>query len=421
MKWHPWFHALIRRLYFSRVEVTGAEHVPAQGPVLVLCLHRNGAVDGFVYRGALPPITFMMKASLRRSFLGRMFFDGIEVMRGTGGTRDERNLRALDECVALLGAGGRLVVFPEGTSKLGPRHLPFKSGAARIALRHLESGRTLAVLPLGIHYECPWAFRSRVEVVIGPPLHLAPANGTTTRGARLQELKRRFAKALERVGVNVPDDEWQDLAQKFAYIATLGTRHSYFTALKAMEQRLPAEAVAAWKSLEQKARGRRLLRHQGVPLFPLSLPWGYAALALLLGGPVALGMLANLPPLAIAWWAGRRFPDDRNVIALWRILTGVPVFILWAVACCAGAIVWGPWWLPPAYLLITWIALHGWYRLKKLTVVAWNGLLHARLLPDALAVHRSVLAALANPPPRPPTAAGGHRPGTSDNPNPTSR
>ena len=165
-----------------------------RGPVLVLCLHRNGAVDGFVYRGALPAITFMVKASLRRSVFGRMFFDGIEVMRGTAGSRADRNLEALDDCVALLGDGGWLVVFPEGTSKLGPRHLPFKSGAARIAQRHLEGGRALTVLPLGIHYECPWAFRSRVEVVVGPPLHLAPGTGGVDRGARLQELKRRFAE-----------------------------------------------------------------------------------------------------------------------------------------------------------------------------------------------------------------------------------
>ncbi len=347
-----------------------------------------------------------------------MFFDGIEVMRGTAGSRADRNLEALDDCVALLGDGGWLVVFPEGTSKLGPRHLPFKSGAARIAQRHLEGGRALAVLPLGIHYECPWAFRSRVEVVVGPPLHLAPGTGGVDRGARLQELKRRFAEILDQVGVNVADDEWQDLAQKFAYIATLGTGHGYFTALKAMERRLPPEAVAAWRALDEKARGKWLLRHQGVPLFPLSHPWGYAALTLLLALPVATGALVNLPPLVIAWWAGRHFPDDRNVIALWRILTGVPVFILWAAACCAAAIVWGPWWLPAAYLLFTWLSLHGWYRLKKVAVVAWNGLLHSRLRPDALAVHQAVLAALTTPLPPSPTAVHGpHRVAVST-PNP---
>ena len=33
----------------------------------------------------------------------------------------------------LLAAGGEVMIFPEGTSSLGPHHLPFKSGAASIA------------------------------------------------------------------------------------------------------------------------------------------------------------------------------------------------------------------------------------------------------------------------------------------------
>ena len=401
MKWHPWFHAFIRRLYYSRRTVTGAEHVPESGPVLALGLHRNGAVDGFVYREALPGIVFMVEAALRRSLFGRMFFDGIEVVRGAG---ERCNMEALDECVALLGRAGCLAIFPEGTSQLGPRHLPFKSGAARIALRHLEPGRPLTVLPLGIHYECPWAFRSRVEVVVGPPVDLAAVTEAAGRSARLQKIKQCFSEALEAVGVNVPDEEWQDLAQKFAYIATLGTNHSYFAALKAMEKRLPPDAVAAWRGLEAKARGRWLLRHQGVPLFPVRLPsWGYAIGALLLALPVTAGALANLPPLALAWWAGRRFPDDRNVIALWRIVTGVPMFMLWATACCVCAAAWGPWWLAPAYLVLTWLAVRGWYRLKKLTVVAWNGLFHGRLRPDALTVHRALLSALDCAPQEQPT------------------
>lgn len=49
MSWHKLFHAFIRRSYFSRIRVFGAERVPPAGPVLAVCLHRNGAVDGFVY------------------------------------------------------------------------------------------------------------------------------------------------------------------------------------------------------------------------------------------------------------------------------------------------------------------------------------------------------------------------------------
>ncbi len=393
MKWHPFFHGFIRRLYFSRVTVTGAGHVPVSGPVLAVCLHRNGAVDGFVYRAALPGVAFMVKATLRRSLPGRLFFNGVEVARSEDGGRGG-NQEAIAECVSCLGRGGTLAVFPEGTSGLGPRHLPFKSGAARIALRHLESGQPLTVLPLGIHYECPWAFRSRVEIVVGPPVCLGLPDSFDSPGARLQEVKRRLTEALESVGLNVPDSGWQDLAQKFACTATLGTNHRYFDALKVMEQELPAEAVNAWTALEAKAKGRRLLRHQEVPLFPLRRPWAYAILTILTAVPVAAGALLNLPPLAVAWWAGRRFPDDRNVIALWRILTGVPLLIIWAAAWCAAGAVSGLWWLPVLYFILTWLAVRGWYRLKKLAVVAWNGLFHSALRSDALTVRRAVLAAM---------------------------
>jgi 1-acyl-sn-glycerol-3-phosphate acyltransferase len=387
MKWHPLFHGFIRHLYFSRITVTGAHHLPAAGPLLVLCLHRNGAVDAFVARGAVSSMTFMVKAGLRRGMMGRLFFDGVEVIRSSDGARRGDNVEALETCVQHLREGKRLGIFPEGTSQLGPRHLPFKSGAARIALRYLEAGKPLHVVPLGIHYECPWAFRSRVEVVIGPPLVLDP-------GSRLGEIKERFTGALEEVGVNFPDQAWQELAQKFAYIATLGTGRRYFDALKSFERQLPDEAVAAWQNLEEKARGRRVLQHQGVPLFPLRMPWAYVFLTALLALPVLAGALLNLPPLAVAWWAGKRFPDDTNVIALWRILTGVPLLMLWAAAWLLTAAALGSGGLIIAYLVLTGLALLGWYRFKKTAVVAWNGTFHPELREDALAVRHAVLAAL---------------------------
>lgn len=390
MKWHPLFHGFIRHLYFSRITITGREHLPAEGPLLVLCLHRNGAVDAFVDRGAISGMTFMVKAALRRGLMGKLFFDGVEVVRSSDGGQRGDQLEAIETCAQHLRDGKRLGIFPEGTSQLGPRHLPFKSGAARIALRYLESGSPLKVVPLGIHYECPWAFRSRVEVTIGPPLTLAP-------GIELNEIKAVFTRALEEVGLNVPDEEWLDLAQKFAYIATLGTRRGYFDALKSFERRLPGEAMAAWKNFAEKTRGRRVLRHQGVPLFPLGMTWAYVLLTAVLALPVLGGALVNLPPLAIACWAGKRFPDDTNVIALWRILTGVPVLLLWAVAWALTAAALGSGWLMIAYLALTWLATRGWYRLGKLAVVAWNGTFHPDLRKDALAIRQAVLFALESP------------------------
>lgn len=397
MKFHPIFHAFIRSLYYSRITVTGAEHVPADGPLWVLGLHRNGAVDGFVYRAAIPRLTYLVRAKLRNHPLGKLFFSGVEVVRSDDGGRGEDTLAMIGTCVSEIRSGTRIAVFPEGTSKLGPRHLPFQSGAARIALSCLENDVPVTILPLGIHYECPWAFRSRLEIVVGEPIQIRSLAPTESRGARLREIKETFTIALEEVGINVPDEETQELLQKFAYIATLGTQHGYFGALKAMERKLSPGLVSAWKSMEQRMQGKQVLRHQGVPLFPIRTPWPCALLTILLAVPVMAGALINFPPLAIAWLVGRLCADDTNVIALWRILAGVPALALWAGAWIIATLARGEVWVLLAYIALSCIAVCGWYRLKKLAVATWNGLFHPGLRAEALALHQLILRELDFP------------------------
>jgi len=52
--WYRWCHWLCARLYFERITVLHPERLPENGPVLYVGLHRNGAVDGFIYRQVLP-------------------------------------------------------------------------------------------------------------------------------------------------------------------------------------------------------------------------------------------------------------------------------------------------------------------------------------------------------------------------------
>jgi 1-acyl-sn-glycerol-3-phosphate acyltransferase len=134
MNFHQLFHCFIRRVYFSRITVSGSENVPAEGPVLALCLHRNGAVDGFVYLAAIPRLTFLIRAKLRSGLIGKLFFPGLDVTRTDDGGRKEELLKMIADSASALRSGSSLAIFPEGTSQLGPRHLPFQSGAARIAL-----------------------------------------------------------------------------------------------------------------------------------------------------------------------------------------------------------------------------------------------------------------------------------------------
>jgi 1-acyl-sn-glycerol-3-phosphate acyltransferase len=393
--WHQRLYCVIKTFYFERVTLIHPERLPGAGPVLYLGLHRNGAVDGFVYDQVLNNPVFMISTQLRKNWFARLFFDGIAVSR----TKDEgdraHNEAAMRQCLDHLRAGGELFVFPEGTSSLGPRHLPFKNGAVWLLLDYLEGGNRppLQVVPLGIHYECAWAFRSKVEVVAGPLIstELPP---DASRLERLKTLKRRVQEGLEEVGINVPSEERQEFIHRLACIATLGTGRSYFKSLKKLERAVPEKIMDEWRGLESVWGDGNLWFHQGVPLFPTG-PVVLYLVALLGAGPIVFAAIAlNLPAFIAGWYAGKKFPDGRNVVSLWRILVGLPALALWAGAAVLTLLLLGRCLWLAAYVTITCAGAMLYYRFKKLAVAVHNALRRPALRSRMLAFHQSVLQSL---------------------------
>jgi 1-acyl-sn-glycerol-3-phosphate acyltransferase len=376
------------------VTVLNPENLPKKGPVIYLALHRNGAADGFVYHSVLPRISYMIARQLRDNPFLRIFFGGIEVVRQKDIRPGEHiqalNKRAMQECVDTLHANGELLIFPEGTSTLGPSHLPFKSGGVRIAAAFVASGKACPIVPIGVRYEQAWAFRSRAEVLIGKPI--------MTQTTEVRELKHLCNPALKEIGVNVTSERYQKKIQKLACIATLGTSHSYYRVLKRFESSIPEALDKELSELELLFTKRRLMFHQGVPLFPMGARWPYA-LALMVCAPVVgIAVLLNFLPLAGAWFAANKFADDQNVVALWKILVGVPLAAIWALVLTLLSLIDGSPWLLLAYAGITSLGLSLFYRTRKLLITVHNGLLQPSLRPRLLAFRDAILAALDRPP-----------------------
>jgi 1-acyl-sn-glycerol-3-phosphate acyltransferase len=394
--WYRLLIRLINRIYFSRLSLLHSERLPQKGePVLYVGLHRNGAVDGFVYSELLSDPLFVISTQLTRNWFSRLYFHGIEVTRKQDEGNREDNDLALSRCVEFLSAGKALFIFPEGTSSLGPHHLPFRSGAARIALSYLDRyGAPLKIIPVGIHYECPWGFRSRVEVVLGTPLS-TELDSSNSPVQRLTELKKRLKTGLEEVGINVETSDEQVRIQRLAYAATLGTSRSYFDCLKAFEGGVPSTITDAEVALASASSGFHPKLHQGIPLTPMSAVGTYILLLLILTPVVCVAMLLNLPPCLAAWWAGRKFPDDCNVISLWRILVGIPAFLLWAVLVSLLLLVQQNYLWLGLYAVFTCLGIGLYYRVKKLGVAVYNGLFYPQLRPHLLAFRKTVLDALS--------------------------
>lgn len=386
----------VQFLCFNRVTVRHAQRLPQGGPVIYLGLHRNGALDGVVYLRAAPRAAYMLSAQLHRSALGRLLLPGIAVARrkdrsrGIVADNDEALARSVDQ----LASGGELFIMPEGTSTLGPRHLPFRPGAANIALAAVRRGVTVTVVPLAIHYERAWEWQSRVEIDVGEPWRLTPADAAGEEGA--EALMARIAASLEQVGVNVASEEELRLIEMLAYAATLGTPHSYAACLRHFAAAVPAGLRSEAQNLQARAQQLGAMTHQGVPLVPIGSALPYLLAWLLLAPLQAAFVLCNAPPLLAGHYASRKLADDLNVVAFWRAAVGVPAGLLWGLAAMIVLLGLGHGGPALAYLTISLAGVRMHYRFRKLGVAVHNTLRARRLRAPLLAFHRTLLECLGH-------------------------
>jgi 1-acyl-sn-glycerol-3-phosphate acyltransferase len=116
--------------WWGRLEVTGLEHLPEDGPVLLAGNHDSYWDPIAVGIAGLPrrQVKALAKSSLWKPGLGNLL-DGmgqIPIVRGRG------DAHAMDRAIEELRAGACIGVFPEGTRSLG-RELRARSGFGRLA------------------------------------------------------------------------------------------------------------------------------------------------------------------------------------------------------------------------------------------------------------------------------------------------
>jgi len=200
--WEPYHLA---RLFFrpeafpyARFDLSGLEHIPARGPVILASNHRSYfdvVAIGLVAARLGRPVRFMAKQEVFDApVVGRLAraLGGIPVDRGTGSGDPMRRASAA------LRAGEVVIVLPQGTIPRGEAFfdpvLTGHTGAARLAA---ETGAP--VVPIGLWgTERVWPRSARVPalltlhpprvtVTVGPPVALgltdAVADTTTVMGA----------------------------------------------------------------------------------------------------------------------------------------------------------------------------------------------------------------------------------------------
>jgi hypothetical protein len=356
---------------FNRVKMIHRDKLPESGPVLFVATHRNGALDAAAYRYAIPRAVPMISVQLHRSLLGRLLFSGIPVARAKDRSRGMQwdNQKSMDQCIAVLQAGGQLCVMPEGTSTLGHVHLPYRRGAARVVHAAIQAGVKLKIVPLAVHYEDPTAWQSRVEVLIGDPV--CPADNDHVAAIHTQ-----IVQALESVGANFVDAAAQAQAETLANTATLGTGYSFAQTLKRFEPTVAPALLTLAQHIEQLAQNAPLRLHQGVPLYPLKSCIGYVLVWLLLLPVISGCILLNAPVLIAGYLAAQILPDEKNVIAFWRMVVGLAAGLFWMMLLNVLIYQISGVTAVALYGGITLVGVKCWYRFRKLSVALFNKIRH---------------------------------------------
>ena len=169
-----------------RLRVIGREHLPADGPVLLVSNHISQADPPIMGVAALPRrIHYMAKAELFRIPVLRRIVYRLGAFPVERGGADRRALRLAKDVLAREDV---LLMFPEGTRHVDGRLRPGMPGAGSLGL---EPGVT--VVPVAI-----WGSNRplrRVSVAFGPPVDLSTLNAGS-RSQRSREAVNRMMAAI---------------------------------------------------------------------------------------------------------------------------------------------------------------------------------------------------------------------------------
>lgn len=200
MRFITW--VLVNTLY--RVRADGLQHVPEDGPVLLVCNHVSYMDPLLLMAQLRRPVRFVMYYKIFNIPLMSFVFRTAKAIPIAGYKEDAAVLQqAYDAIDDALAAGEVVCIFPEGGLSEDGQIAPFRPGVEKILAR-----RPVPVIPLALRglwgsvwsrrdsrlhrARLPRRFRARVELVAGAPLEPAQASAETLE-TRVRELRGDLA------------------------------------------------------------------------------------------------------------------------------------------------------------------------------------------------------------------------------------
>jgi 1-acyl-sn-glycerol-3-phosphate acyltransferase len=182
------FSGLVRAIY--RIEVVGADRIPATGPAVVAPNHES-FLDAIILGAAISrELRFVAKAELWRSRLLAWMIEGLGAIPIERGRSD---YLAAARVLQALEAGQAVVIFPQGAVRgdrawhRGAAHVALVTGAPLVPVRLVGTARALSRGRIGF---------PRLRVIVGEPIEVARGSEDPAAATKLTERLRVAVESL---------------------------------------------------------------------------------------------------------------------------------------------------------------------------------------------------------------------------------
>jgi 1-acyl-sn-glycerol-3-phosphate acyltransferase len=358
------------RLFYARIEVVGAEHVPSSGALVVAANHHNSVVDAMLLLAVMPrPLRSLANAPLfRHPLIGPLLraAGALPVhRRQEAGNDPARNAALFAATTATLQDGGAILIFPEGRTQPEPVLQEVRTGTARMILAAADGHPPATLLPVGLVFQQPGTFRAgRALVLIGAPVAIGDCLGSDAPEQAVRTLTDRLADALRSQIVEADDRQTLrllDLVEELlrendaAPAPDPASRVAWLQRAMRIYRALQGSAPDRLSALRERLEAFDAeLERAGVAAAELSREYSAAVvaryalregLALLLGAPLALcGIVAHIIPYQITAAVVRRIPHTDEEEATDKIAAGLVFYpLVWAAEAYALFALAGRW------------------------------------------------------------------------------
>lgn len=356
-------HTLIKK-YYPKIQFTGVDQIPSDGPILFCANHPNSLIDPVLIGiTAKRPVSFMAKAPLFRTPILGPIMHALGMVPAYRGRDDssqvKKNQKSLDRVIQGLQSGRAMGIFPEGVSTDLRQLGLVRGGAARIALGAFEGGvEDLVIIPLGINYERKERLGSKVWINVGEPIQLQSfvdstrsneEKGITEDKVLRRKLTQQIESNLKTAIVHLENAEWDPLLDDLETLVEHSKHKASLKIPKLMrrkriadalnyfhreEEETGTEVIAQIKQYHQKVKSAGLLiddpiLQRSTPKTTFRIFWQLIHLVIWFI-PALFGTLGNIVPFVITRAiAGKVQDEGQKTTALARIGVGLPIYLLW--------------------------------------------------------------------------------------------